>query len=608
MSPVAWLRVLAKPRVERAISNRILVAFMGTNTLVVKYVKSYCSKRKPILQPTGMYLHLWYALGNIMVLTNLLFGYKKRVVTTIPFYCKGITLLMMIMSSSASVTCTVDSPSMASASQITAGMDCLRKTKIVATLGPASRHPEGIRSLIEAGVNVFRFNYSHAEYDALTVAYEDVRRISAELGKPVAILSDLQGPKFRVGFFEGGESITLTKGQSIHFAYGTDKGNDTLINCNVKELVGALEIGSPILLDDGNIELIVQQRISPEKVVCLVQNSGILKERKGVNVPTISIPVPAMSDKDKHDCLFAMKLGTDFVALSFVQRAADVVELRQFMVDNGFGGANMPKIVSKIEKPQALEALDAILVETDALMVARGDLGVELKPEQVPFAQKDMILKARLAGKPVITATQMLESMIKNPVPTRAEVSDVANAIFDGTDAVMLSAETASGMYPAKAVNMMVRVAAESETHLNTCARNQAQFEAALATVATPTASSFPETIAKATVESAKKANVKAIVVLSFSGAMASRIAKYRPTVPVVALTPNQQVFNQLCLLSGVYPILFNAPASTDETFAYIKHALQAQGYCQPEDKVVICSGNTNLVGFTNSLRLSTIG
>jgi pyruvate kinase len=525
-------------------------------------------------------------------------------------YDKGITvLMMMMMSSSAPVACTVDSPSMASAYQLNASMECLRKTKIVSTLGPASRHPEGIKSLIEAGANVFRFNYSHAEYDELTKAYADVRRISAELGKPVAILSDLQGPKFRVGFFEGGESITLTKGQLINFAYGTDKGNEALIKCNVKELVGALEIGSPILLDDGNIELIVHERISPEEVVCSVQNSGILKERKGVNVPTISIPVPAMSEKDKHDCLFAMKLGTDFIALSFVQRAADVVELRQFMIDNGFGGANMPKIVSKIEKPQALEALDAILVETDALMVARGDLGVELKPEQVPFAQKDMILKARLAGKPVITATQMLESMIKNPVPTRAEVSDIANAIFDGTDAVMLSAETASGAYPAKAVNMMVRVALESESHLGTCARlNQAQFETSLATAETPIANSFPETIAKATVESAKKANAKAIVVLSFSGAMASRIAKYRPNVPVVALTPNQHVFNQLCLLSGVYPILFDAPASTDETFAHIKQALQAKGYCQPEDKVVICSGNTNLVGFTNSLRLTTMG
>ena len=516
-----------------------------------------------------------------------------------------LPLIMMMSSSSAS--CTVDSPSMADACMISASMDSLRKTKIVSTLGPASRHPQGIESLIRAGANVFRFNYSHAEYDELTKAYADVRRISAELGMPVAILSDLQGPKFRVGFFEGEESIPLSKGQMVHFAYGTDKGNNDLIKCNVKELVGALEIGSPILLDDGNIELIVKERISPEEVACEVQNSGILKERKGVNVPTISIPVPAMSEKDKHDCLFAMKLGTDFIALSFVQRAADVVELRQFMIDNGFGGANMPKIISKIEKPQALEALDAILVETDGLMVARGDLGVELKPEQVPFAQKDMILKARLAGKPVITATQMLESMIKNPVPTRAEVSDIANAIFDGTDAVMLSAETASGAYPEKAVNMMVRVALESETHLGTCARlNQLQFEQTFAD--TVAVHSFPETIAKATVESAKQADVKAIVVLSFTGAMASRIAKYRPSVPVVALTPNQSVFNHLCVVSGVQPVLFDAPASTDETFALIKQVLQAKGYCQVGDKVVICSGNTNLVGFTNSLRLSTIG
>jgi pyruvate kinase len=515
--------------------------------------------------------------------------------------------MMMISSASTASACTVDLPSMATACALNASMGSLRKTKIVSTLGPATRHPEGIESLIKAGANVFRFNYSHAEYEELTKAYADVRSISAKLGMPVAILSDLQGPKFRVGFFEGGDAIQLTKGQHIEFAYGTDKGHENLIQCNVKELVGALEIGSPILLDDGNIELIVQERINPERVVCQVQNSGVLKERKGVNVPTISIPVPAMSEKDKHDCLFALKLGTDFVALSFVQRAADVVELRQFMIDNGFGGANMPKIISKIEKPQALEALDAILLETDGLMVARGDLGVELKPEQVPFAQKDMILKARLAGKPVITATQMLESMIKSPVPTRAEVSDIANAIFDGTDAVMLSAETASGAYPEKAVNMMVRVALESETHLGSCARlNQLQFEQALADASA--VHSFPETIAKATVDCAKQAQVKAIVVLSFTGAMASRIAKYRPNVPVVALTPNQHVFNQLCVVAGVQPVLFDAPASTDETFALIKQVLQAKGYGQLGDKVVICSGNTNLVGFTNSLRLSTIG
>lgn len=478
----------------------------------------------------------------------------------------------------------------------------MRRTKIVATLGPASRNETTMRQLIEANASVFRFNYSHAEYDELEKAYRNVRRISQELNKPVAILSDLQGPKFRVGFFEEGESIQLTQGQFVQFIYSTDKGNANTLTCNVKELVEALEINNAILLDDGNIELRVRERISPTAVRCEVINSGPLKERKGVNVPDISIPVPAMTDKDRTDCLFALKQGTDFIALSFVQSANDVRQLRDFLTANGVPSNAMPKIVCKIEKPQAVDRIDEILAETDAIMVARGDLGVELRPEYVPSVQKMLIAKANAAGKPVITATQMLESMIKNPVPTRAEVSDVANAIFDGTDAVMLSAETASGQYPVQAFTMMDRIAREAENHMELC-RN-------LPTPPPTTADNqpcFPQSIARSAVLTAQQCNAKAIVVLSHSGAMATRLSKCKPNVPIITFTPDSQVYHQINLCYGTYPVQFNSIDNTDAVLRNLEQHLCAQGLINSGDTIVICAGTTPLLGMANSLRLYTV-
>ncbi|MFM7389701.1 MAG: pyruvate kinase [Vampirovibrionales bacterium] len=474
-----------------------------------------------------------------------------------------------------------------------------RLTKIVSTLGPASRHAEGIETLIKAGANVFRFNYSHAEYEKLTVAYGDVRRISKELGMPVGILSDLQGPKFRVGFFEEGEGVQLVQGETVEFAYSTEKGNAQRLHCNVKELVGALHVGTILLLDDGNIELTVLERKSEEVVVCRVENSAFLKERKGVNVPSIRIPVPAMTEKDKHDAEFALKMGTDFIALSFVQCADDVRELREFMEARGFDRATGPKIVVKMEKPQALEALDEILAEADVLMVARGDLGVELKPEQVPVAQKNMIRACINAGKPVITATQMMESMISNPVPTRAEVSDMANAIFDGTDAVMTSAETASGKYPEKTVNMMTRIAIENEKFVDTFRHVYSACEECDNIAA--------ETVAESAVDSAAVASAKAIVCYSLSGSMARRISKFRPSVPVIALTTNEDVMHQLCVSYAVYPMLFTAKTNTDETLAAIKAMLLEQGHLSAGDTIVLASGATELAGLNYTVQLATL-
>jgi pyruvate kinase len=476
----------------------------------------------------------------------------------------------------------------------------------VATLGPVSRNETTIRNLILAGANVFRFNYSHAEYDELEVAYKTVRRVSDELNRPVAILSDLQGPKFRVGFFEEGESIQLTQGQEVRFIYSLEKGNATTLPCNIRELVTALQVGNTLLLDDGNIELTVLRRETPEAVVCEVKNSGKLKERKGVNVPDIAIPVPAMTDKDRSDCQFALKQGTDFIALSFVQSAKDVNELRTFMAEQGLKPEEMPKIVCKIEKPQALEAFDEILEATDAIMVARGDLGVELRPEYVPSAQKRMIREANERNIPVITATQMLETMINKPVPTRAEVSDVANAIFDGTDAVMLSAETASGDYPVETVAMMTRIAVEAERHVDDCRLLQGDDNSAWDSP--EPAIVLAQSIAQSAADAAEQCNVKAIVVFSNTGAMARRISKYKPKVPVIAITPDKLVYRTLALSFGVEPMLYTHADNTDATLRNIESVLLEQNKIAKGDTLVFCSGKTQLLGMSHSLKLHVVG
>ncbi len=478
-----------------------------------------------------------------------------------------------------------------------------RLTKIVATLGPASRHAEGIRNLIEAGANVFRFNYSHAEYEELEKAYANVRRISKELKRPVAILSDLQGPKFRVGFFEGRESIPVQVGQTLRFAYSesNEGGNEGLVVCNVKPMFEALEIGNTVLFDDGNIQMKVVSRVSDTEVMVEVLNDGTLKQRKGINVPEITIPVAALSEKDKHDCLFALKQGTDFMALSFVQRPEDVIELREFMLANGCTPTEMPKIIVKIEKPQAIERLDDILAEADGVMVARGDLGVELPAEQVPAAQKMMIRKCMEVGKPVITATQMLESMTSSPVPTRAEVSDVANAVYDGTDATMLSGESAYGDYPKEAVTVMAKVQAEARKHYGefTSFENVDYHEFPSHTA--------PEVVARAAVDSTWNGSVDTIVVMSYSGAMAQRIAKYRPEVPIIALTPNESVYYQMCLLYAVLPAMFNVSDTTEATLTSIQEWLLNEGLVVKGSRILICAGTTELAGLSNSFLLTTV-
>jgi pyruvate kinase len=475
----------------------------------------------------------------------------------------------------------------------------MRLAKIVATLGPASSEPEMIKSLIQAGVNVFRLNFSHAQHEALRVVIQTIRNTSQTLNLPVAILGDLQGPKFRVGEFEGHHPILLEEGKTIRFVAEKAPGNAQKITTNTPQIVEELRIGDDVLLNDGLLALRVEERISQAELVCRVISGGILGEKKGINVPGLQLKnLPALTEKDKPDALFILEQQLDFIALSFVRSASDIDYLRGFLQEHAQPGQELPMIVAKIEKPQALDEIDAIIATTDAVMVARGDLGVELKPEGVPIVQKRLIAKANAAEKPVITATQMLESMIYNSTPTRAEVSDVANAVYDGSDALMLSGETAMGKFPIESVRMMGRIIEESESHFLEERRSNPPAAIEGRTYA------MHEVIAQSACYAAKKARTKAIVVLSVSGQMARRISKRKPPTPILALTPQPNIFHRLCLYWGVFPLKISPLSTSSVTLQEAHQVLKTSEKLGSGDAIVFCAGKTELLDLSNTMRL----
>jgi pyruvate kinase len=425
-----------------------------------------------------------------------------------------------------------------------------RRTKIVATVGPASSSLEVLNDLIVAGVNVFRLNMSHGTHDAHRSAYEAIRIASDRNGKPVGVLADLCGPKIRCGKFDGG-SIELRKGQSVTVTTRDVVGGPGLIPSQYEALASDVKSGDRILLDDGNLELRVEH-VDGTEIACTVIAGGTLKDRKGINLPGVDVSAPSLTDKDRADALFAVELGVDYIALSFVRTADDVRALRTLLDSRG---ADLP-IIAKIEKPQALANIDAILDAADGLMVARGDLGVELPAESVPITQSQLIDLGRAKGKPVIVATQMLESMISNARPTRAEVSDVANAVMQGTDAVMLSAETAAGAYPVKAVETMVRIARRTEAYL--------WSHGAFSTITDHSSSippiALPDAVARATAQLSRDLRVRAIFLISQSGTTARIVASARPAAPLVAFSDNVRATRRMCLYWGVEPIRVELP------------------------------------------------
>ena len=465
-----------------------------------------------------------------------------------------------------------------------------RNVKIVATLGPASNDYEMIRKLVEAGADVFRLNMSHGDHSEIKARHDIIRQVEKDIGSPIGILADLQGPKLRVGVFENENGEELVPGAAFRLDLDDAPGDATRVQLPHKEIFDALEPGAHLLVNDGKIKLKVKD-CGADFANCEVIVGGVISNRKGVNVPDVVLPLAALSAKDRKDLAFVCNLGVDWLALSFVQRPADVEEARVLC-----GGR--AAILSKIEKPAAVKAFDEILKVSDGIMVARGDLGVELPVQNVPPIQKQLVRKCRAAAKPVIVATQMLESMIESPMPTRAEVSDVATAIYEGTDAIMLSAESAAGSYPIEAVTTMNNVAMEVESDPTYTEIIEASRKAGGKTVA--------DGIVSAAREIAEKTNIKAICCFSQSGTTASLVSRERPRVPIVALTSYESTARRLCLSWGCTCVIVGAVDRFKDAVLAGVRAAKAEGFASEEDMVVITAGVPfNTPGTTNILRVA---
>lgn len=420
-----------------------------------------------------------------------------------------------------------------------------RRTKIVATLGPASRDPETIAALMEAGVNMFRLNMSHGDHASHGETFRAIRAAAKKAGRTIAILADLAGPKIRVGTFRDG-AITLEEGARVVVTTRDVVGEPGLIPSQYEALADDVHAGDRVLLADGVMELRVDD-VRVSEITCTVVQGGILSDRKGINLPDVAVSAPCLTEKDRSDAAFMLDLGVDFLGLSFVRRGADVTELKMLIkACNGSAG-----IIAKIERPEALKESESIIDAADGIMVARGDLGVELPPEQVPIAQHQLIDHSRRKNKPVIVATQMLESMIDNPRPTRAEVADVSQAVFGGADAVMLSGETASGAHPVAAVRMMNRIARHTEGYLWA----QGAFGALVASPGQG-AMLFGDAVARSTAQLSRDLRVRAIMVISASGMSAATMSSARPAAPIVSLSSSDAACRKMSLMWGVIPYL----------------------------------------------------
>jgi pyruvate kinase len=473
--------------------------------------------------------------------------------------------------------------------------DSQRRTKIVATIGPATSSPEMLKAIIEAGATTLRLNFSHGTHADHQRSIRLIRQTAFELNRPVAILQDLQGPKIRLGRFETG-SIILTKGDRFTLTNRLIEGTQQISCVTYDYLADEVPVGSNILLDDGKVEMVVEE-INHEKgdLHCRVTVPGKLSNNKGVNFPGVYLSIKAMTDKDREDLMFGLDQGVDWVALSFVRNPQDIIEIKELISSTG---KNVP-VVAKIEKHEAIEQMEAILSLCDGVMVARGDLGVELPAEDVPVLQKRLIATANRLGIPIITATQMLDSMVSNPRPTRAEVSDVANAILDGTDAVMLSNETAVGSFPVEAVATMARIAEriEQEETLNTNSRQSRDKRR-----------SIPNAISQAVGQIAENLGAAAIMTLTQTGATARNVSKFRPKTPILAITPHVNVARQLQMVWGVRPLLVLELPSTGQTFQAAINVAQEKNLLTEGDLVVMTAGTLQGVsGSTDLIKVEIV-
>ena len=464
-----------------------------------------------------------------------------------------------------------------------------RRTKIIATVGPASTTPEILARLFHGGVDVFRLNFSHGTHDDHLARITTIRALERAVGRPIGILADVQGPKLRVGTFSGGR-VTLAPGQSFRLDMSPVPGDRTRVQLPHPEIIGAAGIGTNLLVDDGKMRLRVT-RVREDHLECEVMTGGTISDRKGVNVPDVALPIPALTKKDRRDLDFALEHGVDYIGLSFVQRPEDVAEAKAIAAGRAW-------IMTKLEKPQALDDLDAILDLSDAVMVARGDLGVELPPEEVPLAQKRIIRAARLRGIPVVVATQMLESMITAPAPTRAEASDVATAVFDGADAVMLSAETAAGQYPYEAVNMMDRIVERVE--------RDPDWRAGIERSRPPPEHNSASAIATAARQIADTIAAPCIAAFTAGGTTAMRVARERPNCPILGITAQVETARRLAVVWGVHAIIGAELHSMTEAVTRATRLARTEGFAQPGQEVVVTAGVPfNQPGTTNALRVA---
>lgn len=474
----------------------------------------------------------------------------------------------------------------------------MRKTKIVCTIGPASEAPETLEQLMEAGMNVARLNFSHGTHEEHALRIATIRSVAEKLGKHIGILLDTKGPEIRTHNMENGE-VQFKTGQVVDISMTEVLGTDAMFSVTYEKLIEDVHQGSIILLDDGLIELrVLAKDEAAGKITTIVENAGVLKNKKGVNVPNVSVQLPGITEKDAQDILFGIEQEVDFVAASFVRRASDVLEIRELLEKNG--GSHI-QIIPKIENQEGVDNIDSIIEVSDGLMVARGDLGVEIPAEEVPLVQKSLIAKCNRVGKPVITATQMLDSMQRNPRPTRAEASDVANAILDGTDAIMLSGETAAGIYPVESVQTMHKIAERTEDSID--------YRAIVSARNKETETTMTDAISQSVSYTALNLNAKAVLAPTESGNTARVISKYRPGRDIIAVTGSVQTARALTLVWGVRPIATHRVETTDEILELAVDESLRYGYVNHGDVVVITAGvPVGEAGTTNLMKVHVIG
>jgi len=472
----------------------------------------------------------------------------------------------------------------------------MRKTKIVSTLGPSSNSVEAIKELIGAGINVARLNFSHGSYEEHGNRIKNAIQAREELDAPLALMLDTKGPEIRTGRFVDDGKIDIKQGQTFTFTTNDIVGDETKVSVTYAQLPSDVEVGAMILVDDGLIGFKVLSKTATE-IVCEALNAGKMGSRKGVNVPDVYLNLPSMTDKDIEDIKFGIKMGVDYVAASFVRSAKDVLEIREILEANG--GKDI-QIIAKIESRDGVNNLDGILDVADGIMVARGDLGVEIPPEEVPLVQKDLIKRSNQAGKPVITATHMLESMINNPRPTRAEAADVANAIFDGTDAVMLSGETAMGKYPVEAVKMMARIAEHTENSIDYKELFNLTKEFRMSTT---------NAICYSTCSTAADLDAAAIATVTESGFTARKVSRFRPHCPIVAVALNRKVWRQLSLVWGCYSVFYDKTVSEADVFKVASAQAEKAGFAKNGDMIIVVAGlPIGIAGSTNFIKVQVVG